>query len=123
MLAATDLYSMAHSVEVRVPYLTRAMVQMAWGLGVDALLAQGPKTPLKQLFAQYDGSVGPKRGFGPCQAQYPDFAAIEQALGLHLPAHPLYAHLPFEAVARWRKRATPLQARMAFWSAGVQAGG
>ncbi len=123
VLAATDLYSMAHSVEVRVPYLTRAMVQMAWGLGVDALLAQGPKTPLKQLFAQYDGSVGPKRGFGPCQAQYPDFAAIEQALGLHLPAHPLYAHLPFEAVARWRKRATPLQARMAFWSAGVQAGG
>lgn len=123
VLSATDLYSMAHSVEVRVPYLTRQMVHIAWCLGVDELLKEGPKTPLRRLFAQYGGQMQPKTGFGPSQAQYPDFAAIEQGLGLHRPTHPLYQHLPFEAVARWRKKATPLQARMAFWSAGVQVGG
>ena len=122
VLAATDLYSMAHGVEVRVPYLTRPILDWAWTLGPDGLLAQGPKTPLKQLFAQAGGTLRPKRGFGPSPAQYPDFAEVEAALGLDRPNHPIYAHLPYDQVSAWRKRQTPLQARMAFWSAGVQVG-
>lgn len=120
VLAATDLYSMAYSVEVRVPYLNRKLVSMAWALGAKALLKEGTKTPLRQLFAQYGGTILPKTGFGPTEAQYPDFHEMDVALGLDQPGHPLYQHLPFVKVARWRRRKMGLQARMAFWCAGIQ---
>lgn len=120
VLAATDLYSMAHSVEVRVPYLNRKLVSMAWALGPKALLKEGTKTPLRQLFAEYGGTLLPKTGFGPTEAQYPDFHEMDVALGLDRPGHPLYQHLPFAKVARWRQKKMGLQARMAFWCAGIQ---
>jgi len=120
VLAATDLYSMAHSVEVRVPYLTPKLVSMAWALGPKALLKEGTKTPLRQLFAQYGGTILPKTGFGPTEAQYPDFHEMDTALGLDQPGHPIYQHLPFAKVARWRSKKMGLQARMAFWCAGIQ---
>ena len=120
VLLATDLYSMAHSVEVRVPYLTRKLVQMAWKLGADALLKEGTKTPLRQLFKEYGGVITPKTGFGPTEAQYPDFKEMDEALGLDTPTHSIYAHLPFAQVAQWRGKKMGLQARMAFWCAGMQ---
>lgn len=120
VLAATDLYSMAHSVEVRVPYLNRKLVAMAWALGPKELLKEGTKTPLRQLFAQYGGTILPKTGFGPTETQYPDFHELDAALGLDTPDHPLYQHLPFGKVARWRQKKMGLQARMAFWCAGIQ---
>jgi asparagine synthase (glutamine-hydrolysing) len=120
LLPATDVYSMAHSVEVRVPYLTQELQHIAYIFGEKALLKNGPKTPLKILFAQYGGAAMPKTGFGPTPNQYPNFAEVDDALGLNQASHPVYAHLPYQKVAQWRGQKMPLQARMAFWCLGVQ---
>jgi len=119
LLAAADVYSMAHGVELRVPYLTPALRAWAHAQPVEKLLAQGGKAPIRELYASLGGAANKtKMGFGLMPSQYPNFAEIEEALGLSTQTHPIYAHIPYTTVQQWLKTSPPLQARMAYWAAG-----
>ena len=67
VLAITDSSSMAHGVEVRVPFLTNEVVAWAQGKTAEQHLSGGTKTFLKELLTELGGKafVGRKKtGFG-----------------------------------------------------------
>jgi asparagine synthase (glutamine-hydrolysing) len=73
LLMRTDRMSMAHSVEVRVPFLDHRLIEFALGVPDEFKLRDGiTKEPIKRLLSQsVPGSdpYRPKRGFGaPVQA-------------------------------------------------------
>lgn len=66
LLAKVDFASMANSVEVRVPYLDREMVELALSLPFGLKIRDYGKYPLKALAAKYFGNEfahRPKAGF------------------------------------------------------------
>ena len=67
VLALTDKASMAHGIEVRVPYLDNHLTSLAQSTEASVLLKHGAKWPLKHLLVKMDGGVycsRKKQGFG-----------------------------------------------------------
>lgn len=67
VLAISDVNSMAHSLEMRLPYLDAEVVAWAKSKPPSEHLAQGQKSLLKELLKDLGGSVyvqRPKEGFG-----------------------------------------------------------
>ena len=67
ILAMTDKTSMAHSLEVRTPYLDNQLYNFTQSLPTDILFKNGSKWILKQILAQHHGqqlTQRPKEGFG-----------------------------------------------------------
>lgn len=67
VLALTDKMSMAHSLEVRTPYLENQLHAFTTGLSPELLFKNGQKWILKKILAQYQSPVSyerPKEGFG-----------------------------------------------------------
>ena len=66
-LKKVDMASMHHGLEVRVPLLDREIVELAFSLAPDALVADGVrKKPLRELLARLvpaDAIPAAKRGF------------------------------------------------------------
>lgn len=66
LLRDTDQMSMAHALEVRVPFIGRPVVEAVARLGHKALTGDQPKTVLRRILGQYLPMAsfrGPKRGF------------------------------------------------------------
>ncbi|NJO01131.1 MAG: asparagine synthase (glutamine-hydrolyzing) [Bacteroidia bacterium] len=67
LLPINDLMGMAHSLEIRVPYLDRALVELMQTTPAAQLLSRGPKWVLKALLEKRGGHPfvrRPKEGFG-----------------------------------------------------------
>jgi asparagine synthase (glutamine-hydrolysing) len=102
LLMKADKLSMAHSLEVRVPFLSRELVE--FGLGLPARSKIGllrDKRLMRQLLQPRLGmrlANRPKRGFEiPVDRWFREPAA--DALRTHLPRGPLVSELGFEAAA------------------------
>jgi asparagine synthase (glutamine-hydrolysing) len=73
VLAITDLASMSHGIEARVPYLYDDVVRVAGKLTVGERVKQKGKAPLKDILNSYGGQAFTKRqklGFGLPMAEY-----------------------------------------------------
>jgi len=55
VLTITDLATMQHSIEARVPYLDNKIVQATRNLSAETLLKNGPKWMLKEQLTKYEG--------------------------------------------------------------------
>jgi len=66
VLAISDINTMAHGIEMRVPFLSLRITQYARAKSADELLKHGRKWILKELLESYSGKLlnYPKRGFG-----------------------------------------------------------
>ena len=67
VLALSDTMSMAHGLEMRMPYLDQAVVEFANGLPAERRLRHGRKWLLRQLLVRQEGKVYAERrkaGFG-----------------------------------------------------------
>lgn len=67
VLSITDMMSMAHSLEVRVPYLYQPLMRRIHGASEEELMRKGGKWILKEILKKHKGSYllkRPKEGFG-----------------------------------------------------------
>jgi asparagine synthase (glutamine-hydrolysing) len=67
VLAISDSMSMAHSLELRVPFLYQPLIRRMHELSADEVMRKGGKWILKELLKKYNGGYllkRPKEGFG-----------------------------------------------------------
>lgn len=104
ILAMSDQTTMAHGLEMRVPYLDNDLVALTRKLGGNKMLQKGRKWILKDILSELGGEAfvhRPKEGFG-----IPAALWLRSETGKHKfqsildRSHPLYEWLDHEEISR-----------------------
>lgn len=104
VLAMSDQTTMAHGLEMRVPYLDNDLADLCRKLGGKALLQQGRKWILKDLLTGLGGESfvnRPKEGFGiPAAGWFRSSEGENRLQQIQAKGHPLYEWLDHQEVSR-----------------------
>lgn len=104
ILAMSDQTTMAHGLEMRVPFLDNDLAALTRRLGGKAMLRQGRKWILKELLSDLGGEAfvhRPKEGFGiPAVRWLRSETGTQKFQSILNHSHPLYEWLDHQEVSR-----------------------
>lgn len=104
ILAMSDQTTMAHGLEMRVPYLDNDLAALSRGIGGNASLQQGRKWILKDILTGLGGESfvnRPKEGFGiPAAGWFRSAEGKNRLQQIQATSHPLYEWIDHQEVSR-----------------------
>lgn len=104
ILAMSDQTTMAHGLEMRVPYLDNDLAALSHRIGGTALLQRGRKWMLKEILTDLGGESfvnRPKEGFGiPAAGWFRSSDGLNRLQQIQAKGHALYEWLDHQEVSR-----------------------